>query len=526
MVNVFRIRKIVNNIMRTVIFNILLITMVGIVPIIGPAVVGPAVVAQEAEQEPEIEQVDHRFQFSGIEVDVKDKNLNEFIVVVNNTERRSEQLLVQGLRGPGTQQVIQLRPRETRQLNITPTSPPGYPIYAASSMQEFVPGNEIEGEADVSGAFFTIDYQLIEIIDQPDVPHSSYIVFLGGMVVILSTAAGFLMNSRNTRLAIPKNRSITTGVRDSPTYNWSDDDPAILKLAIFIKDWIKAWSLMVVNVTIFVWGALRFLGAELHGRYTLDFYFFDFDIIIPELLENSMVYLMYGQFIFFIPTFFVGVYLARTKWIELSDVNPQNGDNYLYWLSPERFNDMKVVTKIRKVDPDSNDRDEIIRYECPKNWLYDINSDTRRESYECINYDIHENIAMVSWSGELKQLNPSKVRSSQRMINYVFETSIWAIDQWSKLKDFFVAFVQKEANYLKARDTAIIEGAQTPDHDGTRERVEMRLERQNEAEILEDNQLEKAERLQEVKPDGEELIDEETDNGSDLTTRQGGDSDE
>lgn len=523
-----------NNIMRTVIFQILLITMVATVPIVGPALAQETAQPEE-QQGPQIETVDHEFQFTGIQVDVKNKNLSQFTVVVQNPAGEVQPLLVQGLNGPSSRQIIQLRPEETRQLNITPSSPPGYPIYKASSMQEFVPGTEIEGEVDVSDAYLTIEYQLIDINSEPSVPHNIVIVFLGGLVVILSTWSGFQVNSRNTRLAVPKNRKLTTGVRDSPTYNWSEDDPGALKLAIFIKDWIKAFGLFIVIATTFVWGFLRLLGAELHGTYNVDLYFFQFDIVIPELMENSMVYMMYGEFIFFWPCLFVGIWLARTKWIEISDVDPRTGDNYLYWLTPERFRDLTVLTKVRRFDENGNiptqkggNQPGIIEYQAPKSWLYEINEDTQRDSYEVVNYDIHENIAEVSWSGELKQLNPSLIRSRQRVINYVLETATWAIDRYERLKDFFVPFVQKEAQYRKARETAILEGAEMPDDEtGTRERVEKRLENQNEAEILEDNQLETAEKLQEQKPDDFELIDEESgSSSSDMTTREGGDLDE
>jgi hypothetical protein len=479
----------------------------------------------EESTEPEVTNVNHRFQFTNIIVDVKSKSLSQFVVVVENPEQEAQQLIVSGLDGQNSQDVIQLRPQETRRLEITPDQIPNYPIYSFSSIREFIPREEIEGAADVSDASYAIEYQLLDINSEPPVPHNAWIVFLGGLIVILATASGYLINSRNTRLAIPKNRSIKTGIRDSPTYNWSEDDPAVLKLAIFVKDWTKAWGLMVVNAVIAVWGIIRLLGGELHGTYTVDFYFFAVNVVVPRLLENSMVYLMYGQFIFFLPCLIVGIYLARTNWIELSDIDPKLGDNFLYWLTPQRFRDMKVLTEVRKVDNNANRRDDVVTYEAPKNWLYDVNQETRRESYEVVDYDVHENIAYVSWSGELKQLNPSKVRSNQRLISWVFETSIWAIDQWQKLKDFFVAFVQREASYLKARDTAIIEGAQMPEHDGTRQRVEQRLEKQNQAEILEDNQLDKAEKLQEIKPEDEELMDSGVDDGSDLTTRQGGDSD-
>lgn len=507
--------------MRSIIFQLFLVMVLISSPLLSATV--SAQQQTEDQAGPQVEEVDHQFQFSQVIVDVKSKSLTEFVVVAENRGDEPARLLVQGLDGPQSRDIVVIRQQETRQFNITPASPPGYPIYAAASIQEFIPGEDIEGEADVSDAYFTIQFQLIEITDAPPVPHESYIVFLGGLVVIISTASGFLVNSRNTRVAVPKNRSLDSAFRDSPKYNWSEDDPAVLKLAIFVKDWIKAWGLIVVSAVIMVWGVLRFLGAEFSGTYTLDFFFFQMNVVIPELLENSMVYMMYGEVIFLFPCIIAGVYLARTKWVELSDVNPRNGDNFLYWLSPQRFAELTVITNVRKFNANAEQRDETITYEAPKSWLYDINTDTRRDSFEVMSYDVDNNICEVSWSGELKKLNPSKIRSNQRMINYVFETSMWAIDQYHKLKDFFVVMVQEEANYLKARQQAIIEEAEMPEYGSTRDRVEQGLEKRNEANILEDNQLGKAERLQEMRPEGEELLDEGED--EDLTTREGGDTD-
>ena len=512
------------NIMRTVIFQILLITLVATAPIIGQVAVAQE--QTEEQQEPQVTNVDHEFQFSEVVVDVKSKSLSQFIVVMENPTSETAKFQVDGLEGEQSKTIIDLRPDETVQLNITPSSLSYDPTFAQASIVEPVPVSELDAGTDVTDSSLTITYYLIELNPDPPVPHESFIVFLGGLVVILTTASGYLLNSRNTRVAIPKNRSKRSAFTDRPTYNWSEDDPAVLKLAIFIKDWIKAWGLLIVNFTIIVWGSARFLGFEFHGTYPLDFYFFTINVVIPRLLENSMVYMLYGEIIFAMFTFPAGIYMARTKWIELSDVNPKNGDNFLYWLSPQRFNDMRVITHVRKFDTTGQGRDRPIPYELEKEWLYEINEETRRDSFECENYDLEENIAEVSWSGNLKQLNPSKIRSNQKMIQYVQETALWAIDRYIDLIDKFDILAQKRANYLKSRETAVVEGKSTPEKDGTDEWLEEELDRMNQPDLLEGNPLDKAEKLQEIKPEDEEILDESSTNrgSSDVSSRDmGGD---
>ena len=496
--------------------------MVATVPIIGPTVVGQ----EQQPEEPQVEEVDHEFQFSEVIVDVKSKNLSQFIVVMENPTRQTSKFQVEGLNGQGSETIIDLRPEETVQLNITPSSLSYDPTFARAGIVEPVPVSELDAGTDVTDSSLTITYYLIELDPDPPVPDESFIVFLGGLVVIITTASGYLINSRNTRKAKPKNRGRRPAFRDGPTYNWSEDDPAVLKLAIFIKDWIKAWGLMISNVVIVFWGSARFLGFEFAGTYPLDFYFFTINVVIPTLMENSMVYMLYGEIIFSVFTFPAGVYMASTKWTELSDVSPRDGDNYLYWLSPQRFAELTVITQVRKFDVSGQQRDRVMTYEVPKDWLYEINKDTKRDSFECENYDIEENICEVSWSGNLKQLNPSKIRSSQKMIQYVQQTALWAIDRYVDLIDKFRILTQKRANYLKSRETAIVEGKGTPENDGTDEWLETELDHMNQPDLLEGDPLDKAEKLQEMKPEDEQIMDEgasEGGNGEVSSRDMGGD---
>lgn len=105
---------------------------------------------------------------------------------------------------------------------------------------------------------------------------------------------------------------------------------------------------------------------------------------------------------------------------------------------------------------------------------------------------------------------------------------MWAIDRYFDLINKFEILVQKRANYQMSRETATVEGKGTPENDGTDEWLERELDHMNQPDLLEGNPLDKAEKLQEIKPEDEQILDEgSTDRGSsDVTSRDmGGDDD-
>ncbi|QRV16031.1 hypothetical protein JMJ58_03790 [Haloterrigena salifodinae] len=501
----------------------------------------PALAQEDTDTEgnestgPQIESVDHEFQFSGIQAEIRNQTLKNYHVILHNPTNESGNLMVEGIDGMGSRTVIKLEPGETVEYNLSARVFNANPFFSWATINEPIPANEVEGEddMDISDTSLSMSHQILELVDSPWVPHEIVIVLLGSFVPFLTMGGGYMINSRRTRLAIPKNRSLDDlrSVINGPSYDWDEDTRTSYKLAVFTKDWIKAWGLLILSLIICLWGFLRLFGVEFAGEYTIPFLFWDFTYTIPVILDNAMVYLLYSHMLVGPIGLLLGFYIAKTKWTELSDVGPAIGDNYLYWLSPDRFSDMDVICEVRNPDVQDNNnpfnnRGEPISYDVPKQWLYSINPDTKRDSYECIEYDIEDNIAKVSWSGELKQLNPSQVRSSKKTIKYVFETSMWAIDRYHKFMDFYAHDVHQEARYMMARQTAIMEEAQMDGLENTRDRVERRMESRNEAEALEGNALETAEELQEQKPDDYELMENsgESPQSQDPVTRQGGDA--
>ena len=443
-------------------------------------------------------EIDHRFMFSNLEVDVVDKSINNFLVRIHNPQPVSKTLTVDGLEGQNSRNSVVFRGGQTRTLNLTPYSPLG--IYGTASISEFAPRDEVVGQnRDLNDTVLFIEYYLIQPVTQPPVPHNIVIVFLGGLSVLLMLASGFYFNARPTRVAKAVNRDDLgiTDYLDGPDYAYDADDSNMVKLVKFLLNWIKAWGLIILNTAMALWGLYRFFGFSAAGKYIYDFYFFKFDIVIPQIVEDSMVYILYGH-IMFILVFFLGMYIAEQQWIELSDVAPKKGDNYLYYLTPPRFRDMTVIAEVKKPDPDKTRSDRAITYEVPHDWLFEVNKETKGDSYEVYDYDIHNNVAKVSWSGELKKLNPSKLRQSKNTIEYVMETSMWSIDRYYKFLDFYSHDVLMEARHLLAEQTAIRQNADMEGLGDASDRVESRMESRGEAQALAGDELAVAQDVEDI----------------------------
>lgn len=434
---------------------------------------------------------DHQFQFTEIQARIVDKSVEAFIIQLHNPTNDSETLIANGVDGPGTRGSVVLDGGEYQTLNLTPFSPYGL-LYAESTISEPIPYDAVQGqERDLSDTTYRIVYQIIQPVTQPPVPHSAFIVFLGGVQVLMLMLAGYMFNARPSRVAKPINHNEIgiSDYMDGPNYSFEADDPMMVKLVKFTIDWIKSWGMIIVNISIACWGLYRFVGGSVSGRYVYDTYFFgEFDIVIPQLVEDSMVYMMYGEIMFWF-VLFIGMYLAKQSWVELSDMSPPKGDNLLYNLTPTRWRDTEFRAEVQKPDPDSTRADKTIEYEVPRTWAYEINKHTKGDSYEVYNYDVHDNVAYVSWSGELQKLNPSKLRESKNTIDYVMKTSMYAIDRYYKFLDFYSHDVLMEARYLFARRIAIREDADMEGLSETSDRVEQRMESRGEADALSGDEL-------------------------------------
>lgn len=454
--------------------------------------------SQNQTQQQGLDEVNHEFLFSEIQMNILEKNRNVFRVRLYNPTNESSTLSIDGYDGANSQYSITFEPGEIQTYNLTPFSP--YGMYYSATISEYQPLSAVQGEdINTSDSTYPIRYYLIQPNPNPPVPAKAFIVFLGGLSVLLLMGSGYFFNARPSRIAKPLNRddiSITSYV-DGPDYSYTADDPAMVKLVKFAIDWIKAWGLIILNISMGMWGMYRFLGGSVSGTYNLDFYFFAFEMVVPQLLEDSMVYMLYGELMFWL-VFFLGMYIARQRWIELSDTSPRKGDNFLYEMTPPRFRNMTVLADVKKPMPDKTRADRTITYEVPRDWLFEVNKETKGDSYECYDYDIHENVCKVSWSGELKKLNPSKLRESKNTIDYVMETSMWAIDRYHQFLDFYSHDVLMEARYLMARQTAIRQDADLDGLGDTADRVEQRMESRGEADALSGDELAVAQDIQDA----------------------------
>ena len=192
--------------------------------------------------------------------------------------------------------------------------------------------------------------------------------------------------------------------------------------------------------------------------------------------------------------FLFGMILANQRFIELSDVNPINGDLYLYRLSPNRFAEMDVICRVKFPSRDTSSRypqSGTEKYKVDKSWLFKNNKDTAKKSYECIEYDMHNNVAFVPWSGQLRKLNPSRFRKTTRDIDYIMDTAIWAIDRYYRAMNDYVKNVQDQLGHLLADKTARLEGAETEGMGDVRERIEDNISLPNGVESV-DNPLDAA----------------------------------
>jgi hypothetical protein len=171
--------------------------------------------------------------------------------------------------------------------------------------------------------------------------------------------------------------------------------------------------------------------------------------------------------------------LARQKFIGITDVKPTTGDLSYYKLSPRRFAEMDVMCRVTYPSDNTSSRypqkNNTEKFIADKSWLFENNKDTSTKSYECIEYDMHENVAFVPWSGQLRKLNPSLFRKTTKDIGYIMDTAIWAIDRYYLAMNDYVKNVQAEVGIKLAHKTAILEGAETEGFDDVRERIKNRI---------------------------------------------------
>jgi hypothetical protein len=255
-----------NRILRVFIFILLITVVFSSAPVMAQS--NETVTNETVTNETVIKDVDHEFQFSGVQVEVREKSLDEFVLILHNPTNRTQSLQVPGTRGEDTADIVQLRTGQTEQFNITPQLPPVPPkIYSQATLSEPIPLSEYESGGDVDNASFRITFEWISITMRPDTPSVLWEVFVSGLTPIIVGFAGYNYNLRWTRLAIavngPKNLS---AIIDQPNYAIRDNDGVFTKIGKYVIQWVITWSLIVLIGVIQMWGFSRFIGRNSQAR--------------------------------------------------------------------------------------------------------------------------------------------------------------------------------------------------------------------------------------------------------------------
>ena len=262
-----------NRILRLFIFSLLLTVLFSSAPVMAQS--NGTVTNGTVTNETVIQEVDHEFQFSGLQVEVLEKSLDEFVFIIHNPTNQTHSLQVPGIRGEDTADIVQLRTGQTEKFNITPQLPPVHPkIFSRATLSEPIPLSEYESGGNVDNASFTIEFKWISIIMRPDTPSVLWEVFVSGLTPIIVGFAGYNYNLRWTRLAIPVNGPKNlSAIIDQPNYAIRDNDGVFTTIGKYVIQWVTTWSLIVLIGVIQMWGFSRFIGKEFAGTYTLDLFF-------------------------------------------------------------------------------------------------------------------------------------------------------------------------------------------------------------------------------------------------------------
>jgi len=466
--------------------------------------VTPSEIVEEYEAEQETEQSEPEEEESGSdstngESDESESNTEDGMVISDSDQIEADRVFLNGVRlnelehqeelakfelqnptdsvarvivnpgGTDEQLFVRLRPGETEEIHVE-VSPSGFTQEWSVTVSSEIGTDEfdevVEDGGTTSQAQYTIQQEWRVINHNPDVGHEIVITILGGVTVFLTTFAVFSWDSRVSRMAIPVNAP-ARGIFDDRK-DFRPDQGTLERALGFASGWVKGWGLIVVSLSVFVLGVLHFVDAS---------------PIESARIAGSTVYLMYGQVFFLIPGGALGFWIARKMFVEIHDINPANGDNWLWLLSPQRFANMKVMREVE--DRDTGER---LVFEVDKDWLYSINSESPRDAYEVEKYDPINNVAWVSWSGEAEKIEPHELRRHQRLVPWIQDIASYVIDQNSQLKNYYAEDVRYEAELLNAGQTALIEDELHEGMGSTRERLKGRMRDRGHGDLIEGNE--------------------------------------
>ena len=128
-----------NRILRVFIFILLITVVFSSAPVMAQSnetATNETATNETVTNETVIQDVDHEFQFSGVQLEVREKSLYEFVLILHNPTNRTQSLQVPGTRGEDTADIVQLRTGQTEQFNITPQLPPVPPkIFSSNALR-------------------------------------------------------------------------------------------------------------------------------------------------------------------------------------------------------------------------------------------------------------------------------------------------------------------------------------------------------------------------------------------------------
>lgn len=304
---------------------------------------------------------------------------------------------------------------------------------------------------------------------QPDVGHAAVVIILSGSTVLLLLLAFLKLDNRLTRLALTINgrNSINRWYLGSKQYEFKADKDLIENVINFTKAWLSGWGLILLHGFFFIWGLTHFLGVD----HTNPF------------LDGSMVYVAMTQLFFATTGRKFIKHIQKTQWKELSEIDPIVGDHRLHLLSPQRFAAMDVY---RIIETENGNRKKI---PVGTDVLAKVNEENPRDAYEVKRYFPRENIAYVSWVGEVEEVKPSDYRRHKNVVPFLEEKASYGLDRLGRLEDLFGKLVKERAKTLSARRMAILDGESVEGMDNSRDWLRKELSKHGEEDILGDTEL-------------------------------------
>lgn len=179
----------------------------------------------------------------------------------------------------------------------------------------------------------------------------------------------------------------------------------------------------------------------------------------------------------------------------LKEVNAMNGDTGLIEVSPDRFEELRVVNQNGK----ARDRD----------FLHLITVNGRR-AYEVDRYHAEANVAVASWQAGVSN---SEIRRNKSAIKKIKTTLEQEADKALEVMANNSSLLRKQASLVANRLIAVAEDVEVPNGGGLHEEMSSMLEEEDPAEALLDA---RSDGLEQVDGDDTDDVDEPVDDESEV----------